>query len=104
MGTVADMYGVNDDEDGTEGAPPAQPLAELSSRMNGLFSEISIGGNRVSVPNVEYVRLLEARLGEAERTIRRMGVELRELQQSNRRRVAELDGMRRRIDAKPGMP
>lgn len=104
MGAVADMYGVNDDEDGTEGGPPVRPLAELSSKTNGLFSEISIGGNRVSVPNSEYVRLLEARLGDAERTIRRLEADLRELQQSNRRRVAELDGMRRRIDAKPGMP
>lgn len=98
--TITDMYGVDDDEDGAEGNARIETPAAISTRMGGMFSDIAIGGSRVSIPNADYVRQLEARLVDAERMIRRLGNEVRDLQVSSRRRVSELDEMRRRLDGK----
>lgn len=92
MGTISDIYGVDDDDGGQQ---PQQARVNRTPTTTDLL----IDGQSVSLPSIEHVQLLEKRLLMAEQTILRLVEELSRVKQSGRRRQSDIDAMRRRIDS-----
>lgn len=99
MSGLTDIYGNDDDDDAGK-----KPDRRVHVNRTGNHTEVMVDGHLVRVPTVDYVDLLERRLMAAEAELRRLGDEMRRVQQSSRRRQSDLDEMRRRLDSRPGTP